>query len=219
MKRYLIGSGLIWVVAGFSILIGVNLLTLALGTNGILLDLNSRSWGDLVSVFVFDSWGTTGGLAGLVVLFVPVLFGVPASKRPGLSIFFLFGSLASGIMANVLWSSYYKQGGPIGAGSSSIAIGGQGILFALSILGLAGLLLEMGKRETGADDAAAREWRQFFSVVYITLIVSSLYFVIVLEPIYIPTTLYNWRVHQFAFFLAIAMATAFYFGFIQKRSR
>ncbi|MDA4122533.1 MAG: hypothetical protein OK456_05060 [Thaumarchaeota archaeon] len=219
MKRYLIGSGLVWVVVGFSILIGVNLLTLALGTNAILLDLNSRSWGDLASVFVFDSWGTAGGLAGLVVLFVPVLFGVPASKRPGLSIFFLFGSLVSGIIANVLWSSYYKQGGPIGAGSSSIALGGQGILFALSILGLARLLLETGTRGTGADDVTAREWRQFFSVVYLTLIVSALYFVIILEPIYIPTALYNWRVHQFAFLLAIAMATAFFFVFLQKRSR
>lgn len=211
IRADLVESGLVWVIVGFAILIALNLLTLAIGPSGILQNLNSRSWGALVSVFVFDSWGTVGGLAGVVILFTPVLFGMPRPRRFSLSIFFLCASIGSGILANVLWSYFYNRGGLIGAGSSSIAISGQGIIFALSIFG--SINLGVASRKDGAKgaDVAAREWRQFFFVVYITLILSTLYFVVVLEPIYIPTALYNWRVHEIGFFIAIA-ATAVFVG-------
>jgi len=206
---HLADSGLAWVVVGFALLIALNLITFAWGPSEILTYLNSRPWGVLVSVFVFDSWGTAGGLAGVVVLFAPVLFGVRPSRRFSLSIFFLCASIGCGIVANVTWSHFYSGGGPIGAGSSSIAISGQGIIFALSIFGL--IRLGLTKDAANGEDILAPEWRQFFLVVYLTLILSTLYFVIVLEPIYIPTLLYNWRVHEIGFFLAMA-ATAAYLG-------
>jgi len=216
-RRELVESGLVWVIAGFSILIAVNLITLAVGPGGILQTLNSRSWGVLVSVFVFDSWGTAAGLAGVVILFTPVLFGVPRPQRLRISIFFLSASVGSGIASIVLWSYFYNRGGLIGAGSSSIDIAGQGVIFALSIFGLANLWLTRRGKRSGGPGAVAREWRQFFFVVYVTLIVSSLYFVIALEPIYIPTELYNWRVHEIAFALSIS-ATAVYLATTSKRS-
>jgi hypothetical protein len=212
LRREIVESGLVWVIAGFTVLIALNIITFVSGPAAILENLNERSWGVLVSVFVFDSWGTAAGLAGVVVLFVPVLFGVRRSRRFGLSIFFLCASVACGIVANVIWSYFYNRGGLIGAGSSSIAISGQGIIFAMAIFGLIKLA-----RKGGDSDIAAREWREFFFVVYVTLILSTLYFVIVLEPIYIPTLLYNWRVHEIGFFLAIA-ATAIFDGISSRTS-
>ena len=209
MRVDLIESGLVWVIVGFIILIALNLLTLAIGPSGILQNLNSRSWGVLVSVFVFDSWGTAGGLAGVVVLFAPLLFGMPRPKRFKTSIFFLCASVRTGIIANVIWSFFYNRGGLIGSGSSSIAISGQGVIFAISIFGLIKLWLTREKDGAKRADIPAREWRQFFSIVYLTLILSTLYFVIILEPIYIPTELYNWRVHEIGFFIAIAASAVF----------
>jgi hypothetical protein len=217
MKVYLFESGLVWVVVGFGALIALNLMTLEIGPSGILQDLNLRPGGVLVSVFVFDSWGTTGGLAGVVVLFVPVLFAIPRARRFSFSIFFLLASIGSGIVANVIWSYFYNPGGAIGAGSSSIAISGQGIIFAMSILGIIKLGLTRKNEGTTRADISAREWRQFYLIVYLTLIVSTLYFVIILEPIYIPTLLYNWRVHEIAFGLAIA-ATAVFIGISSRWS-
>ena len=215
-KREIVESGLVWVIAGFGALIIVNLITLALGPDEILQTLNSHAWGVLVSVFVFDSWGTAAGLAGVVILFTPVLFGVPKASRLGLSVFFLIASIGCGIIAIVLWSHFYDSGGPIGAGSSAIDISGQGIILALSVFGLISLWLTKEGKGVAVGEVIPREWRQFFFVAYATLIVSSLYFVIVLEPIYIPTQLYNWRVHEDGFFMAIA-ATAAYVAATSKR--
>jgi len=209
MREDIVESGLVWVIVGFGILISLNLLTLAIGPSGILQNLNSRSWGVLVSVFVFDSWGTAGGLAGVVVLFAPLLFGIPRPKRFRMSIFFLCASIGTGIIANVIWSFFYNRGGLIGSGSSSIAISGQGVIFAISIFGLINLWLTREMDGAKLADVQTREWRQFFLIVYLTLIVSTLYFVIILEPIYIPTELYNWRVHEFGFFIAIAATAVF----------
>ena len=46
--------------------------------------------------------------------------------------------------------------------------------------------------------------RRFFTVVYATLILSTLYFVAVLQPVFTPSVLYNWRVHEIAFIVGIA---------------
>lgn len=206
IRTNVVRSGLVWVIIVFGLLILINIITLAIGPDRVLSFLEARSWGVVASVFVFDSWGTAGGLAGVIILFVPVLFGVRSQVRLATSIFFILTSVFAGIAANVVWSDVYNPGGIIGAGSSSIALSGQAVIFTMSIFGLAKLLLTKG-------DAATRPVREFFFVAYVTLIVSTLYFVIVLEPIYIPTLLYNWRVHEIAFFLA-AGVTALFIGLL-----
>ena len=188
-------------VAGFSILIAFNLVTLALGPTQLLADLQGRPWGPYVSVFVFDSWGTTGGLAGVVTLFTPLIFGVPPAQRKRLCAFFVAASIIIGLGANVLWTDLYDHTGFIGSGSSSVAFAAQAIIFALAIIGLVSLV--MGRSRS--YDADAIDILRFFYVVYLTLIVSSLYFVLVLQPIFTPTTLYNWQVHEIAFVTGVAV--------------
>ena len=109
MREWLLQSGLVWVAAGFAILIALNLITLALGSSRLLADLENNPWGPFVSVFVFDSWGTAGGLAGVVVLFIPLLFGVPSAQRRRLSLFFLTASILIGVAANVLWTDLLRR--------------------------------------------------------------------------------------------------------------
>lgn len=186
-------------VVGYVSLVALNLITLFIGPERVLLELNLQWWGTLVSVIDFDSWGTVGGLLGIVVLFVPVVLGWESSRRKGLSLFFLGASVAVGVVASVAWNALYNHTGVIGAGSSSIAIAAQGMVFALALFGLGGLF--RGKQLDGDY--------YFFAAMYLTIVVSTLYFVLVLQPIFVPSPLYNWRVHEFGFILG-ALAAAVY---------
>ncbi len=197
-------AGLLWVVAGFSTLAFLNLVTLALGPEQVLRSLNVNWLGIVPSVFVFDSWGTFGGLLSVVALFTPMLFGEKPSLRRSLSAFFLAGSVLLGVFASAVWTVYYNSAGFFGSGSSSIAFAAQGIVFGLSLFGLLRLagLGSMDRRPRPADS-----W--FFAGVYVVIMVSTLYFILFLQPIFTPTDLYNWRVHEIGFVLSV-VATGVY---------
>jgi hypothetical protein len=200
-------SGLIWVIAAFLSLIVLNLITLAIGRSQVLDVLNAHPAGALLSPFVFDSWGTIGGLGGIVLLFAPTLFGTPVAQRRALSFFFIAASIGIGEFAVILWDAFYDTTGLFGSGSSAIAITGQGVIFALSIFGL----LRLARQDTRRLGPLSSHWWYSFAIIYSTLILTSLWFVLSLEPIFIPTLLYNWRVHEFGFLFGAA-ATAAYMG-------
>ncbi len=199
------GSGLGRVVAAFASLVALNLVTLALGPTGVLVRLNTNPAGALLSPFVFDSWGTIGGLAGVVLLFAPLLFGTPVSQRRALATFFLTASIVVGVSSAVLWDRFYDTTGLFGSGASAIAITSQGIIFALAIVGL----LRLARQETRRLGALSSHWWYSFAIIYSTLILTSLWFIFVLEPIFVPTTLYNWRVHEFGFVFGAAATVGF----------
>jgi hypothetical protein len=210
IRRYfpeLSKSGLSWVIAAFLSLIAVNLVTFAIGRAAVLAALNSNPVGALLAPFVFDSWGTIGGLGGVVLLFSPVLFGTPVSQRRSLSVFFVTSSIVIGVFAALLWDAFYDNTGLYGSGSSSIAISAQGVIFALSFFGI----LRLARQDTRRLGTLSSHWWYSFAIIYSTLILTSLWFVLSLEPIFIPTLLYNWRVHEFGFLFAAA-ATAAYAG-------
>jgi len=203
--RELSSSGLAWVALAYVMLILVNVVTLAAGTQRVLAELNSSPVGALLSPFVFDSWGTIGGLAGVVLLFSPVLFGTPVSQRRSLSLFFVASGIGIGVSSALLWDAYYDTTGFFGSGSSSIAITAQGVIFALSGIGL----LRLARQDTRRLGALSSHWWYSFAIIYITLILTSLWFILSLEPIFIPTILYNWRVHEFGFLFGSAAALVF----------
>ncbi|MDA4134659.1 MAG: hypothetical protein OK441_03715 [Thaumarchaeota archaeon] len=210
IRRYLpelSKSGLSWVIAAFLSLIVVNLATFGIGRTEILIALNSNPAGALLAPFVFDSWGTIGGLGGVVLLFSPVLFGTPVSQRRPLSVFFVTSSIVIGVFSALLWDAFYDSTGLYGSGSSSIAISAQGVIFALSFFGI----LRLARQDTRHLGTLSSHWWYSFAIIYSTLILTSLWFVLSLEPIFIPTLLYNWRVHEFGFLFAAA-ATAVYVG-------
>ncbi len=198
-------SGLVWVTGVFSALVLVNLVTMAAGTQGVLSGLGSNPAGALLTPFVFDSWGTIGGLAGSVILFTPVLFGAPVSQRRSLSIFFATACVGVGELSAVLWDWSFGSSGFYASGASGFAIAALGILFGLSIQGL----VRLGRQDTRSLGALSSYWWYSFMIVYLSLILTSLWFVIYLEPIFAPTSLYNWRVHEFAFILGAGSTVAF----------
>lgn len=75
-----VGSDLARVTVAFAVLVLINLSTLAFGPSAALRALDESPAGALLAPFVFDSWGTVGGLAGSFLLFAPVLFGTPVAQ-------------------------------------------------------------------------------------------------------------------------------------------
>jgi hypothetical protein len=198
-------SGLLLVAAAFASLIAVNLVTLAVGPSEVLAELNASPLGAPLAPLVFDSWGTIGGLGGMVLLFAPVLFATPVSQRRELSLFFIASTIGVGELAGLLWDWTYDTSGRFGSGSSGIAVTGLGIIFALSAFGL----LRLVRQDTRQLGALSSHWWYSFALIDLTLILTSLWFILSLEPIFVPTTLYNWRVHEFGFLFGAAAATAF----------
>ena len=195
-----IGSGLIWVALAYAFLICVNLATLAVGPAAVLADLDANPAGALLAPLVFDSWGTIGALAGSVLLFAPLLFGTPPSQRRTVSLFFVTASICISELAAALWDFSYRVNGPYASGASGFAIAALGVMFSLSILGL----VRLGRQDTRGLGAISSHWWYSFAMIYLCLILTSLWFVIFLQPILAPTVQFNWRVHEFAFIMGLA---------------
>jgi len=202
--RMLLDPGFLIVILGFSFLAIVNLLTYALGALTILRALNSSPLGILFSPFIFDSWGTVFGLLGVILLFSPVLLGARKSLRKALAVFLLLNSVIVGIASTAIWSYYFNPGGQLPYGASSIAISAQAIIFTMSIAGMVQLFVR-GSWISTKDPY----WRRSLGVIYATLAATTLWFILFLEPIFVPTSLYNWRVHEIAFLVA-AISSIFF---------
>ena len=208
LKRYLPDmrtSGMYWVAAGFGILSVLNALTLVPGPENVLSSVNGNPLAPVLAVIVFDTPWTIAGLIGLVVLFSPVLFGAPVGARRTVSLFFVAASFVVGITAGALWDAYYDELGVVGAGASGIAIAGQGVVFGLAILGL----VRLWRQDTRGLGRMSRYWWQSFAVIYATLILTTIWFVVLLQPIFTPTLLYNWRVHEIAFLMSVSVTLLF----------
>lgn len=194
-----------WVVFAYGVIIVLNAATLPIGPDRVLSEINPNPLGTIISLVVYDTPWSLAGLLGLIILFTPVLFGTPVSQRRSTSIFFTFGSIAIGIVAGALWDRFYDNTGLIGAGASGVAIAGQGIIFALAFVGL----LRLWRQDTRRLGRMSSYWWYAFAVIYATLILTTLWFVVFLQSIFIPTQLYNWRVHEIAFSMSIGVALVF----------
>jgi len=198
-------SGLALVALGFLILAVADVITSYIGPDKILHALNSNSFGILLSSIVYDSVGTILGLLGVVWLFAPVLLGTQKFLRKPVAAFFMFGSIGVGVASTALWNYYYNLSSLLPYGASSIAISAQSIIFTMAIIGVVELWLN--------DESVAwiePYWRKSLMIIYATLIGTTLWFVLFLEPIFVPTTQYNWRVHEIAFLGAIVSTLVFY---------
>jgi hypothetical protein len=208
LRRYLPdirSSGLYWVIAGFATISILNVLTLVPGRDAVLSYFNANPLGPVLAVVVYDTPWTVAGLLGLVTLFVPVLFGTPVRQRRSASLYFLCSSALVGIAAGVLWDAYYDNAGVVGAGSSGIAIAGQSVVFSLALFGL----LRLKRQDTRSLGRMSSYWWYAFAVIYSTLALTTVVFVVFLQPIFTPTLEYNWRVHEFAFLMAIGVTTVY----------
>jgi hypothetical protein len=194
--------GLRRVATSFAIIAGLNLVTSLIGPQKLLAELAAYKWGMFTSIIVFDSWGTVGGLLGVVVLFIPLLAAARGDERKELSNFFVGGTVVCGYAAFVVWN-VFLGGGKLGYGASSIPIAAQSVLFCLSIFGLA--------RMASENVESSNSWlpRSFFAMVYFVIISSTLVLVLLLQPIFVPTNAYNWQAHELAFLLGLAVTSIY----------
>jgi hypothetical protein len=188
------------VTVAFAFLICINLATLAAGPAAVLAALDANPAGAILAPFVFDSWGTIGGLAGTVLLFAPLLFGTPPPQRRALSLFFVTATICIGELAAALWDFWYSVNGAYASGASGFAIAALGVMFSLSILGL----VRLGRQDTRVLGTISSHWWYSLAAIYLSLILTSLWFVVFLQPIFAPTVQFNWRVHEFAFVIGMA---------------
>lgn len=142
---------------------------------------------------------------GVTVLFAPVLFGTSVDRRRSLSLFFVVASLLTGVVSLLLWDEFYALPGGTGAGSSSVAIAAQAVVFGLAVFSC----IRLFRKDTRKLGPTSSYWWYSFLAIYLVLIGSTLVFVLVLQPVFGPTTLYNWRAHEFAFVLGVGAAVAY----------
>ena len=208
LKRYLPdlrSSGLTLAFTGFFTLSVVNALTLIPGPQRVVSFIGTGPLAPVLAIAVFDTPWTIAGLLGLVVLFSPVLFGTPVSGRRGMSLFFLAASFVVGIISGAIWDRFYDDLGVIGAGASGVAIAGQGVVFGLALLGL----VRLWRQDTRRLGRMSSYWWYSFAVIYATLIGTTVWFVVQLQPIFTPTLEYNWRVHEIAFLMSVSVTLAY----------
>lgn len=198
-------SGLLIVAAAYGLLIVLNVATLVPGPVKVLDELNPSPLAPVLAIIVFDTPWTLAGLAGLVMLLGAVLFTTPVNQRLKLSLFFLCWSFSVAVIAGALWDTYYDETGFVGAGASAIAIAGQAIICTVSAFGI----LRLIRKDTRDLGRMSSYWWYSSLVIYATMILTTIWFVVFLQSIFVPTELYNWRVHEFAFFIAIAGTVLF----------
>ena len=196
--------GLIIVLSGFASIVILNLLTLELGPSKVLANYvqGNHPWGILLSFSVFDSWGSIIGLLGVIPLFVPILIGKKDRHKIRVSTFFVGASMVLGILASVVWDMLHESTGiSVAYGASGIAIVALSIIFSESCI-----LITQTLRAT---ERASSSTRSALIIVYLTLILTSLWFVLFIQPIFIPSNQYNWQVHEFGFGIGIISTLVF----------
>lgn len=206
ISEFLSSSNLKIPLVGFLLLATLNLATLILGPVKILSSLNSSSMGPVLANFVFDSWGTLAGLLGAIILFAPVLLGARKQQRKLLSIYFFASSITVGLASSLIWDHFFSSSGQPSFGSSAIDISAQSIVFTLSIFALTESFISQS--ESKVDSYALNSFR----IIYATIILTTLWFVIQLEPIFVASTQFNWRVHEIAFILGVLVTVIYFVG-------
>jgi len=218
VDSFLSSPSLLIVVGSFLVLAALNVTTYFIGPAAVLSHLQTDALGSFLANFVFDSPGTVAGLLGAIILFLPILLGTPATERKSLSVYFISASLVIGVGASLIWDDFLSGSGSLSYGSSSIDIAAQSTIFTLSI---SSLVRSFSKKQVAIQTDSYV--RNCFRIIYLTLIVTTLWFVISLEPVFVPTALYNWRVHEIAFLGGIIFMTVYLasvnFRLIAKDSR
>ena len=202
LKDFIFTTNLNIPLAGFLLLAALNATTFLVGPATVLAYFQGSTVGAVLANFVFDSPGTLAGLLGSILLFAPVLLGTPTNQRKSLSAYFLFASIGLGVASSLFWDIHFGNGPP-SYGASGIDISAQSIIFTLSIFGI---IQSFYRNDVQTD----RYVKNSFRIIYATLIVTTIWFIIFLEPIFVPTTQYNWRVHEIAFLLGITLTTIYY---------
>lgn len=197
LKQWFSVSGLSLVIFVFSVLVFLNLLTLAVGTQRVYDVLNLNPQTAFLSFIIYDSAGTIGGLVGVAAIFsVLSLFTFLITGRTPKSraITFVMTSLVIGIASQLVWNSCCNTGNTFPAGSSAIDFAALASLIVYSATDSVRLLrIDVDRKSRLWSDSR-------LTALYFVLVAAMLLlFALSIQPIYVPTDRYNWQVHEYAF--------------------
>ena len=204
LSEWFFTSRLPLVVSAFSFLGLVNSLTLVLGTQTIYDSLNSNSYTAFLSFIIYDTPGTIEGLLGVIVIFAVLslfYFLITGNASRLRAIAFILTSVIVGVASQVVWNSCCNTSDTFPAGSSAIDFSALACLIVYSLSdSVRTLRLNVDRKSQLWLDSR-------LTALYFILVASILgFFALSLQPIYLPTSLYNWRVHEFAFVSAAAVS-------------
>jgi hypothetical protein len=200
--------GIPLIIVGYLVVIALNLWTLQLGPATVVYHLSLLPYGGLLSIIVFDSWGTVGGLLGIILFYGVVVYGTVEKRRLEVSLYLLFSTILFATIAGLIYDRFFDNTKFLGtlliaAGASTVAEAGMG---AVIVLLLAAILRIFSRWRSGEKASLiVKKW----AYLDVSFLILALTFVFVLQPFYIPTTAYNWRSHELAFALGV-IATMFY---------
>lgn len=197
-------NGLYFVILTFSGLATINILTLVVGPQRVYSVLNSHVYTAFLSFVIYDSPGTVAGLFGIVVIFAVLslfyfLLTGEACKIRAYS--FIVISMVTGVASQIFWNSCCSQGGGFPAGSSAIDFAALACLINYSVTDSVRLLRLNANRKS-------RLWMDSrITAVYLILVAGMLMlYAVYIQPIYLPTIRFNWRVHEYAFVSALVVS-------------
>jgi hypothetical protein len=201
-------AGIPLITVGYLVVIALNLWTLQLGPATVVYDLSLLPYGGLLSIIVFDSWGTVGGLLGVILFYGVVVYGTVEKRRLEVSLYLLFSTILLATVAGLIYDRFFDNTKFLGtvliaAGASTVAEAG---LAAVIVLLLAAILRIFSRWRSGEKASLiVKKW----AYLDISFLLLALTFIFVSQPFYIPTIAYNWRGHELAFALGVT-ATVFY---------
>jgi hypothetical protein len=204
LSRWFCSNGLQFVTLTFSGLAIINILTNVIGTQRIYSAFNSHTFTAFLSFVIYDSPGTVAGLFGVVVIFVVLslfyflLTGEGCRNR---AFSFVITAMVTGVASQIVWNSCCNEGGGFPAGSSAIDFAALACLIIYSITDSIRLLRLKADRKS-------RLWMDSkLTALYLLLVAGMLMlYAVYVQPIYLPTIRFNWRVHEYAFLSAFIVS-------------
>lgn len=192
------------VLAGYSVAVALDLATVEANHAILVNDLSIKWYGGILSLFVFDSWGTIGGMLGVLAIYFLLLQGVIRPRRQGISLYLLFSTLFIGILAELIYDQFFDVARINGtlilaSGESTIPEAGMAASIVLAVYGTARLL----RTDPLRLDKDNRDFRRAWIVAYLALIGTIAWFVVLGQSIFVPTAAYNWRAHDISFILGL----------------
>lgn len=207
LSHWFYSSGIHFVIATFTTLAIINVLTFVVGTQKVYSALNSDAYTAFLSFVIYDTPGTIAGLLGVAVIFSVLslfsflLVGKVSRSR---AFFFITISMVTGVASQIAWNSCCNEVGGFPAGSSAIDFAALACLVVYSLADSARLFRLNADRKS-------RLWLDSKLTAFYFILVAGMLilYAVYIQPIYLPTIRYNWLVHEFAFLSAVLVSGFF----------
>jgi hypothetical protein len=198
-----------WVVAEFTVLIALNMISLLAGDSSLwaLKASSSQWWGSVTSIGLYDSWESTIALVVLPFLWFALNTRIRGMERRNRSLFLMIESVAVAIVSNYVWEiSAHGPHYTSGVSGFEVAVGGTILVFSVvNLVSIARPNSLLDSPQFRPTDK--RTTKRFLAFIYIVLIALMILVPITLVAAADPTI--NTQVHVDSLLFSIGVTTIF----------